>query len=82
MTGPYGAVRQALDDVRDIYAEARTSKERGAMRRLSILRLTDACVEAGVRLGDHDLTTLVWLAGFEPQQPQAVAEIIRRAAKL
>jgi hypothetical protein len=51
------------------------------MLRLSSERLTDACAEAGVTLGDYDLRTLVWLAGFEPQQAQVFAEIIRRSAK-
>jgi hypothetical protein len=82
MPGPYENERQALDDVRDVYEEARTSTERWTMQRLSTQRLTDACDAAGVELGAYDLATIIWLAGFEPQQAQAFAEIIRRAAKL
>ena len=81
MTGPYETERQALDDVRDIYEAARASRERGTMQRLSAERLTDACKAAGVELGEYDLHTVRWLAGFEPQQAQVIADIVRRAAE-
>jgi hypothetical protein len=52
------------------------------MQRLSTQRLTDACEAAGVELGEYDRRVVAWMARFEPQSCQAVAEIIRRAAKL
>ena len=79
MPGPYQTERQALDDVRDIYDAARASRERATMQRLSAERIVDACIEAGVRLGRYDVATIDWLAGFEPQQAQVFAELIRRA---
>jgi hypothetical protein len=41
----------------------------------------DACEVAGVELGEYDLQTVRWLAWFEPQQAQVIADIVRRAAK-
>jgi hypothetical protein len=41
-----------------------------------------ACDAAGVELGEYDRRVLAWLAGYEPQQAQAFAEMIRRAAKV
>jgi hypothetical protein len=49
------------------------------MQRLSAERIVDACLEAGVRLGRYDVAIIDWLAGFEPQQAQVFAELIRRA---
>jgi hypothetical protein len=79
MAGPYETEREALDDVRDIYEEARMSTERGTLQRLSTQRLTDACKAAGVELGEYDRHTVRWLVGFEPQQAQVIVGIVRRA---
>jgi hypothetical protein len=38
-------------------------------------------VGAGVQLGEFDGGVLAWLAGFEPQQAQVIADIVRRAAE-
>ena len=46
------------------------------MQRLSAQRLTAACEAAGVELGEYDLQTMRWLAGFEPQQAQVLADIV------
>ena len=45
-------------------------------------RLTAAREAVGVERGEYDGQTLRWLAGFEPPQAQAFAEIIRRAARV
>ena len=85
MSGPYATERQALDDVRDIDDAARRSKDRGTMRRLSttfrpgasplpVRRPASSGANATARRPQGSLV-------FEPQQAQAFAEIIRRAAR-
>jgi hypothetical protein len=51
------------------------------LQRLSTQRLTDACKTAGVELGEYGRHTLRWLAGFEPQQAQVIADLVRRTAE-
>ena len=78
MSGPYETEREALADCADVY-DAMRARE-GEMQDLNKAVLKDACRSAGVELGEYDQSVLGWLAGFEPQSCQAVAEIIRRAA--
>ena len=89
MSGRYATERQVLDDVRDLDDAHR---RRGATQQgpradaatlddFSAGRLTAAREAAGVERGEYDGQTPTGLAGFAPQQAQAFAEIIRRAAR-
>jgi hypothetical protein len=80
MGGPYETERQALADCTGIYDAMRSKC--GQMQPLNLAVLEEACTAAGVELGEFDRSVLGWIATFEPHTCQAVAEIIRRAAKL
>lgn len=80
MPGPYETERKALADAAEVYDAMRS--KRGQVHVLNLAVLEEACTAAKVELGEYDRSVIVWLAGFEPQQTQVVAELIRRAAKL
>lgn len=77
MSGPYEIEREALDDCAPIYAAMRA--QTSPMQALNLAVLEDACHVASADLGAYDRKILAWLAGFEPQTTQVIAEIIRRA---
>jgi hypothetical protein len=79
MAGPYATEREALDDCAAVYDAMRVST--GLMQALNVAVLQAACRDAGVGLGRYDRQVLGWLARFEPQQTQAIADIIRRASE-
>lgn len=74
MNGPY--------DTREQASEAIGSRgwEPGTYQRRSHARLLAALIAADVELGDYDQRIVAWLAGWEPETVEAVADLIRRAS--
>lgn len=79
MPGPYATERDVYPETRPLYETARTSRDFCSLTSLNRARLLTTCAENGVRLGEFDHRILAWLAGFEPETCQVIADIIRRA---
>ena len=77
--GRYATERQAFNDSEPIYAAARRDRVRGSMTRANAAALREALTAAGVELGAFDQTTIMWVAGWEPQTVQVVIGWVARA---
>jgi hypothetical protein len=77
--GPYATERQAFDDAEPIYTAARRDRMRGSMTRANADALRTALSAAGVELGAYDQSTIMWVAGWEPQLVQVITGWVERA---
>jgi hypothetical protein len=76
VSGPYDTAAQVAADCGWARKAPAT---RGAHIDPNIVRLTRACDEAGVVLGAHDRHLIEWLANWEAETVQVVADLIDRA---
>lgn len=77
--GPYNTEREAFNDSQHIYETARRDRVRGSMTRANAGALREALTAAGVELGAYDQTTIMWVAGWEPQLVTVITGWIARA---
>jgi hypothetical protein len=73
--GPYQTERQAAA----ASSWARDGRPSGEMSGHNLRDLLDACTEARVMVGKHDVTVLEWLAGYEPSTVAVITGLITRA---